>query len=152
MKRTEKDPFKNTAYPIFIYNLGERRDSESRLTREERMQQYGLHPYNQDVLDTLPATNFEEKFEAHFGKVDKHSNHVMVVREHYKLYYYDEGVEANFTHLTIAGKQAILELLELGRIHNWAVICPGGRDGGFVDLSSLPSYGYQSLEAYYGDE
>jgi len=97
----------------------------------------------------LPVTNFGEILNAHFGEVKKSENHNNVFRDNYKIYYYiSHEVETNFIEFMIVGKQAILEILELGRIYNWAVMSPDRNE--LIDLSSLPSYGYLSLDEYFG--
>jgi hypothetical protein len=149
MKR--KDPFKNRAITLFVYNLGEVKDFLKDCTREEKMRHFGLDPYDGEILDTLPKINFLKFLKLHFGEIKKEWNHCDIIRDDYRIYYYhNNGVETNFTELMVAGKQAIVEILELGRKHNWAVISPGRNE--LIDLSSLPSYGYLNLEEYFGDE
>lgn len=102
-------------------------------------------------------TNFGKIFRAHFGEIEKNvaydnATHNNVFRDNYKIYYYyNNEVETNSIFPMIAGKQAILELLELGRTHNWAVMAIGV-NGDLGDLGELPSYGYQSLDAFFADE
>lgn len=132
----------------FVYNLGEIKNSPNYRTIKEKLRQ--KHYDDGDVIEALPVTNFGKIFKAHFGEVKKAGNHNDVFRDNYKIYYYDNGVETNFKELMVAEKQAIVEILELGRIHNWAVMSIEKDE--LIDLSELPSYGYQSLEEYFGDE
>lgn len=157
MKKKGKDPFLNRAIDLFIYNLGEINSSSSSCTRKEILRKSGLEPYNGDLIESLPVTNFGKIFRAHFGEIEKNvaydnATHNNVFRDNYKIYYYyNNEVETNSIFPMIAGKQAILELLELGRTHNWAVMAIGV-NGDLGDLGELPSYGYQSLDAFFADE
>lgn len=149
MKRKGKDPFKNKAITLFVYNVGELKNTSSYSTIKEKLRQKTYEDV--EVIERLPTTNFADILKDHFGEIKKEYHHVTVIRDHYKVYYYDNGVETNFKELMVAGKQAIVEILELGRLHNWAVMSPG-RSKGLIHLDSLPSYGYLNLEEYYGDE
>jgi len=151
MKINRKDPFKNRAMTLFIYNLGELEAPLDCNTREEKLRHFGLHPYNGEILNGLPKIDFLKILKSHFVEMKIEGNHGTLISDRYKIYCYPtKEVEANFKELMIVGKQAITEVLELGKIHNWAVMSPGR--GELIDLSSLPSYGYLSLEEYYGDE
>jgi len=150
MKR--EDPFKNTVIKLFIFNLGEIKNSSGYTTGKEKLRHFGLEPYDGEILDTLPKINFLEILKPHFGEIEKKENHCTIIRDDYKIYYYhNNGVKTNFTELEIVGKQAIVEILELSKIHNWAVMTIG-TDRELFALSELSSYGYQSLEAYFGEK
>lgn len=147
MKRKGKDPFKNRAITLFVYNLGELKNSPDYRTIKEKLRQktYG----DGEIIETFPTTNFGQIFKAHFGEVKEEGVHKIVIKDSYKVYYYDLGVETNSMEVMVAGKQAIVEILELGRIHNWAVMAIDRSE--LIHLDSLPSYGYLNLDEYFGD-
>lgn len=147
MKRKGKDPFKNRAYPLFIYNLGELKNSPSYNTIKEKLRQ--RDPFDGDIIEMLPLTNFGKIFRSHFVDIKGDEAHKDVIRDNYKIYYYDTGLEDNFIHLTISGRQAIEEIMKLGGIHNWAVMVLDRM--GLIHLDSIASHGYLSLDEFFGD-
>lgn len=142
------DPFKNRAISLFLYNLGEIKSATDHQVLREKLR---CRTYEDaKVVETLPVTSFGKIFKSHFGNVKTSENHNDIIRDNYKIYYYDNGEETCFTELMVAGKQAIVEILKLGSIHNWAVMSPGRNK--LDHLDSMQEYGYLNLDEYFSDD